>query len=104
MEGGCQLKPTPSLTGDHQLTKRTGVSILIQILNHWLNQTTVNWAQLSNEYRANESGESVDSGESGNSGESGYSGDSSSRPEGPTTRSRARSIKILVKVYFKHYQ
>ena len=68
MEGGCQLKPTPSLTGDHQLTKRTGVSILIQILNHWLNQTTVNWAQLSNEYRANESGESVDSGESGESG------------------------------------
>ena len=79
MEGGCQLKPTPSLTSDHQLTKRTGVSILIQILNHWLNQTTVNWAQLSNEYRANESGESVDSGESGDcdaSGDSGKSDDS----------------------------
>ena len=43
------------------------------------NQTTVNWAQLSNEYRANVSGDfedSGDSGESGASGESGTSGES----------------------------
>ena len=37
-----------------------------------LNQTTVNWAQLSNEYRANESGDFGDSGESGDPGESGH--------------------------------
>ena len=40
------------------------------------NQTTVNWALLSNEYRANASGDSDDSGESGPSGEYGPSGES----------------------------
>ena len=39
-------------------------------------KTTVNWAQLSNEYRANESGDSRDSSESGESGESDDFGDS----------------------------
>ena len=38
-------------------------------------KTTVNWAQLSNEYRANESGDSGDSGDSSESGESGESDD-----------------------------
>ena len=36
--------------------------------------TTVTWTQLSNEYRANESGDSRDSGESGDFGEFGDSG------------------------------
>ena len=63
-------------------------------MNISINKTTVNGAQLSNEYRANTSGDSGNSCESGASGESGDFGESGD--SGETGNSGAECLYICV--------